>query len=223
MDDLVGVFQGSTRLLAALGGGISAVCVAWAGILWMTSSGEPQKLAQARMAVIGALGRLVVVGLSFALPRAVSVMVIEPAGGVTVENRVGVDCDRVLKTMIVSHRTASTGERIQQLVKRIQVKRGDCQEESWNPVAKTENVHTACFWGSGSAMSVAGLPLPAGFYDPGDEDKPYRLSRRDSSNNILVYWSMDADERPSDGSMCWLYMASLDRWADSGTVGGGTP
>ena len=219
MDELIGLFQGGTRLLAVFGGGLSSVCIAWAGVLWMTSSGDPQKVSQARMALMGAAGGLVIVGLAFAVPRIVSAVVIEPAGGVGVQNRVGTDCDGVLRRMLVVHKTASTVERMQVLVRRIQARRGDCREETWNPVVKTAYEPTGlCFLGSGTALQVGSLPLPADFYrDDGGEKRAYRLSSRDGSGNILVYWSEPVSERPSDAAFCWLYMASLDRWASSGT------
>lgn len=224
MDEVIGLFQGGTRLLAVFGGGMSSICIAWAGVLWMTSSGDPQKAAQARVALVGAVAGLVIVGLAFALPKVVSAVVIEPAGGVAVENRVGIDCDGVLRRMLVVHKTASTGERMQVLVRRIQARRGDCREETWNPLVKTANVPTPCFLGSGTGLEVGGLPLPVNFYRfDGKVRRAHRFSLRDGSGNILVYWGESLAERPSDGAMCWLYMASLDRWASSGTIGVAPP
>ena len=218
------LFQNFGRLVALVGGGLAGICIGWVGVLWMTSGGEPMKVAQARMALVGVLGGLVLCGLAFGLPRAVSEVVIEPSGGIVVENRVGMDCDRLLRKQLVHYRTASTGARMQEVVKQIQVKRGQCGPDVWNPVVKTGVVPTACFQGSGTAVLVGGVPLPSVFYeDDGGLTRPKRVSVRDSSNNVLVYWSDDMGERPSDGSLCWLYLAALERWGVSGTVGGGTP
>ena len=42
---------------------------------------------------------------------------------------------------------------------------------------------------------------------------PRRGSGRDSANDILVYWSSDAAERPGAGSACWLYVDRLGVWS----------
>ena len=44
---------------------------------------------------------------------------------------------------------------------------------------------------------------------------PRRASGRDGDNNIVVYWSRDADERPADGAACWLYVSRLGVWSQS--------
>ena len=53
MDDISNIMGNITRLLALVGGGLAAVAIAYAGIQWMTASGDPQKMAQVRMGVIG--------------------------------------------------------------------------------------------------------------------------------------------------------------------------
>ena len=81
MDDISNIMGNITRLLALVGGGLAAVAIAYAGIQWMTASGDPQKMAQVRMGVIGAVGGLILVGVAFIIPRVVSQLVVEPAGG----------------------------------------------------------------------------------------------------------------------------------------------
>lgn len=44
---------------------------------------------------------------------------------------------------------------------------------------------------------------------------PRRSSGRDGDNNIIVYWSTDADERPSDGAACWMYVNRPGGWSQS--------
>lgn len=202
--------------MAIVGGGLAAVCIAWAGLLVMMSMGEPMKVAQARTAVIGAVVGLILVGLAFVIPAAVSEVVVEPAGGMVAVSDVGLDCDRVLRRALVEYRTASTGERIQEMVQHIQLRRDECRVETWSPVTKVAYVPTACFLGSGTALTVGGMPVPGSFYRMDvDTMKPHRLATRDQANNILVYWSDKCDERPSDGALCWLYMASLKQWSSS--------
>ena len=70
MDDISNVMGNITRMLAIFGGGLAAVAIAYVGIQWMLASGDPQKMAQVRMGVIGAVGGLILVGVSFIrLPR----------------------------------------------------------------------------------------------------------------------------------------------------------
>ena len=50
-------------LLIIVGGGVCTIMVGYAWIMWMMSGGDPQGMAKAKMALLGALGGLVVVGL----------------------------------------------------------------------------------------------------------------------------------------------------------------
>ena len=88
------------RLLAVVGGGISAIAFCYAGILWMTASGDPQKMGQARTAIFGAIGGLVIVGVAFMAPRIISEFVIEPAGGQVIGSDGGVSCDGILRAQL---------------------------------------------------------------------------------------------------------------------------
>ena len=71
-------------------------------------------------------------------------------------------------------------------------------------------------------VSFRGLPDGAGV-PPGlmVGDSARRLSGRDSSNNILVYWSASVGERPSDGAACWLFDSSVREWFSGGVHAGG--
>ena len=42
---------------------------------------------------------------------------------------------------------------------------------------------------------------------------------RDGENNIVVYFSERADQRPSDGAACWMYVSGLGRWASAEQTG----
>ena len=96
MTELSTLMENVARLLAVLGGGISAIAFCYAGILWMTASGDPQKMGQARTAIFGAVGGLVIVGIAFMAPRIISEFVIEPAGGQVMAGDAGVSCDALL-------------------------------------------------------------------------------------------------------------------------------
>ena len=57
---------------------------------------------------------------------------------------------------------------------------------------------------------MGGVPVPPGLM----EGRSARwASGRDSSNNVLVYWSEDSLERPSGGAGCWLFDSSSRSWS----------
>ena len=60
-------------------------------------------------------------------------------------------------------------------------------------------------------------PVPPGLMEGGSARW---ASGRDSSNNVLVYWSEDSLERPSGGAGCWLFDSSARSWsANRGLAG----
>ena len=134
MDELASIFNNVARLVAIVGGGISTVALCYADIMWMTASGDPQKMGQARMALMGAIGGLVIVGIAFIVPRIVSQAVIEPVGGVALGGEAGADCDQVLKNQLVFQRGASTAANMNVVIAQLQAQRDECTSETWNPV-----------------------------------------------------------------------------------------
>ena len=133
MEELATIMGNVARLLAIVGGGLSAVAVCYAGIMWMTASGDPNKMGQARMALMGAVGGLVIVGIAFIVPRIISQAVIEPVGGVSLQSDVGLDCDRVLRNQLIFQRGASTAAKMNVVIRQIQAQRDECTSESWDP------------------------------------------------------------------------------------------
>ena len=185
---------GVGRLVAIFGGALSAVFIAWAGILWMFSAGDPQGMAKARMALIGAVVGLIVIGASFLVPGIVSEVVIEPVGGMPVHVRSGYDCDAVLRTQLVAQVNVNTPRRMQGIVQRIQAQRSECRAETWSPVVKPEHDGPA----SGCAVAVTAsdgsvrMKIGEGYLPESLEASaggaiPSR-SKRDRHNNIIVYW-----------------------------------
>ena len=88
----------------------------------------------------------------------------------------------------------------------------------WRPVAVDPGPWGTCFGAPGERGSlVGGVPVPPGLM----EGRPARwASGRDSSNNVLVYWSEDSLERPSGGAGCWLFDSSSRSWsANRGLAG----
>ena len=140
MEALVQMFGGAATLIAVLGGAMATIFFAWAGIQWMMASGDPQKIGQARMALIGAAVGLVIVGAAFIVPGVISERIIEPAGGTAIENAAGLSCDRVLKNQFVFQRAASNAERMNAVVKQIQAQRNECASDIWAP--KIQDLHS---------------------------------------------------------------------------------
>ena len=216
MEALVQMFGGAATLIAVLGGAMATIFFAWAGIQWMMASGDPQKIGQARMALIGAAVGLVIVGAAFIVPEVISERIIEPAGGTAIENAAGLSCDRVLKNQLVFQRAASNAERMNAVVKQIQAQRAECASDIWSPIvweANPDFENAGCIPDdAGEFATIGDTDVPRGLEIPGDdlEGAVSLVSRRDADNNIIVHWDFTA--RPSDSARCWLYVDRLKTW-----------
>lgn len=193
------------RFAAAAGLLIAVPLFAWAGYLWMTSMGDPNRAA-ARNAVISVCIGVVVIGCSFILPRVVAEFVVAPAGGVTFEAERGVNCDGIFRDRLRANREASTPARMNRLIQGIQSRFADCEPFFWSPVVREDDAPDRECHGSDSLVS--GVKLPSGLDRGG-----FRLSRRDTRNNVLVYFE-NPEGLPSDGAVCWLYVQAIDTWVE---------
>ena len=206
MEALVQMFGGAATLIAVLGGAMATIFFAWAGIQWMMASGDPQKIGQARMALIGAAVGLVIVGAAFIVPEVISERIIEPAGGTAIENAAGLSCDRVLKNQLVFQRAASNSQRMDAVVKQIQAQRAECASDIWNPkIQDFDDSIAGCETGK-----VSDTEVPRGLRISDDDDAVRTKSSRDSDNNIVVHF--DHAGRPSDSATCWLFVERLKTW-----------
>ena len=216
MDTIISVVGGIALAVALFGGTLAAVFVAYSGILWMTAQGDPQKMAQARSALIGTLVGLIIVGVSFLIPPVVSELVIEPVGGVAIETLSAFDCDGHLKAQLVSRRWANNPVRMQRIINEIQVREDQCGLENWSPVIIEDEGTMApgCFTTDedGNPM-VDDVLVPRSLRSAAVGGEP-EISKRDASNNIIVYWSSDQGERPSDDATCWLYVSAFGSWRE---------
>ena len=206
VEALVQMFGGAATLIAVLGGAMATIFFAWAGIQWMMASGDPQKIGQARMALVGAAVGLVIVGAAFIVPEVISERIIEPAGGTAIENSAGLSCDRVLKNQLVFQRAASNAQRMNAVIKQIQSQRSECAADIWD-VEIVENAG----WERSLAGSVGDTDVPRGLEKTQfNSIESVELSRRDADNNILLYF--DPNKKPSDSAQCWLYSSRLRTW-----------
>ena len=217
MEALVQMFGGAATLIAVLGGAMATIFFAWAGIQWMMASGDPQKIGQARMALIGAAVGLVIVGAAFIVPEVISERIIEPAGGTAIENAAGLSCDRVLKNQFVFQRAASNAARMNAVIKQIQAQRSECAADIWTPVVydvqDADPVADYCRWAA-AHKSIGDTDVPRGLHKRGSdaavEENVRQKSSRDSDNNVIVHFVKA--NRASDSAKCWLYSSRLRTW-----------
>ena len=231
------VFNRFGLLIAVVGGGISLVMFGFAGVQYMMAQGDPQAMGRAKGAFIGALVGSAIVGLAFIIPGIISRVIIEPSGGAALQVDTGDDCDQLLRNQLKFQRAASTQGRMNEVIRQIQNQRDSCVVELWNPQVDDATTHATaspaadgCFpdlgatpptgsdlvtwWNSNG--KVGNTVVPAGLRDDNDLTKPVRgSSGRDSSNNVIVYWSAASENRPQDNAVCWLYVARLNSWDES--------
>ena len=144
----------------------------------------------------------------------------------------GSECDTTLRQQLVFQRGASRAVHVNEIVAQLHATRSECPAAFWNPEAETSITNTdatgdtwaggvadECFGVSPGAvadMQVGDQKVPRGLRVQNDDSKTPRTSTgRDSDNNIIVYWSTTAANRPSDGATCWLYVNRLRTWAEN--------
>ena len=204
------------RLVAILGILISTPLFAWAGYLWMTSMGDPNRAAAARNAFISVGVGLVIIGCAFIIPAVIGESVVAPAGGLVYEQDSGINCDGILREQLVANRQASDADRINFIIRRIQEKFEDCTDFFWTPLARPDSGHTgSCFDGSTQDF-ISGVAVPRGLKRGGGA-----LSRsgRDARNNIFVQWTIHVPGEPewglpSDNAICWMYVSATGSWVE---------
>ncbi len=214
------------RLVMIVGGAISVASLCYGGIMWITAQGEPQKIAQARSSLIGVLVGLIIIGVGPFIPGLISDQVIEPAGGVSIESDVGLNCDDVLRSQFVFQRGASTADKMNVVISQVQAQRSECVSDVWDPevVDATTGNAVACFGENESGgyvdntdadTAVGQSVVPRGLRSGNAAAGEVRAaSGRDSDNNVIVYWNTVAN-RPSDNAKCWLYISRLNTWAEN--------
>ena len=211
MDELTALFGSVSRLMMIVGGGISTVTVCYAGILMMTASGDPANVGKARMALMGSVIGLIIVGAAFIVPRIISDTVIEPLGGNVMGTEAGQNCDDVLRNQLVFQRNASTPSHLNAVISQIQNQRVDqCASDVWDPGVLT-TAASSLGGGCYNSSEIGGADVPSGLHKSGSSNGVRDLSGRDRDNNIVVHW--DDDSRPTDNGLCWLYTSRLSTWS----------
>ena len=227
MQELLSIGTAIATVVAIGVGVVSTIIVAYAGLMYATAAGDPQKTGIAKNAFIGAFIGLIIAGVAFIGPRIVTDMVIKPVGGIAVDTEVGLNCDGVLRNHLVFQRGASTKDRMNVVIAQIQSQNSDCASDVWAPVVLDLDDTTAtpaddkgnCYGTAGAPALLSTKPkvgsqeLPSGLVvGTGATAKARDKSGRDSENNVIVYFNLSAASRPSDGASCWLYYARLKSW-----------
>ena len=229
MQELMTIGTAIATVVAVLVGVVVTIVVAYAGFMYATAAGDPQKTGIAKNAFVGAFIGLIIASVAFIGPRIITDMVIKPVGGVAIETEIGLNCDGILRNQLVFQRGASTEERMNVVIAQIQSQNEDCSSDVWGPVVTDLGVGTDddekghCYpAGKGVAGKVGDTASPkVGTQEIPDglivgevkKDAPTRTkSGRDSENNIIVYFNLLAESRPSDGASCWLYYSRLKAW-----------
>ena len=208
MENILQIIGNAAQALVLVGASISVLFIIMAGFLYATSEGDPQKQMRARNAFLATLVGVLIMGVAFLVPGIISEQVLEPSGGATLQVDAGTDCDSVLRRLLVVTGTASHVNAVNRLVTEIQARRDVCRADVWSPEAVPFEGGRACV-STGSPPQVGDFEVPASLKPGGGSTWG---TARDAGGNIIVFWSVAAGARPSDGSLCWFYSGSFKRW-----------
>ena len=168
--------------------------------------------------------------------------IIEPSGGASLASNSTVSCDEVFKNQLVRQQAAGNADRMSQVKVQVQQRQDECNAEVWDPViigtvlnpsqggdpwrgamlpapftvGINDDRCATLAPSSGGATpttenrTVGGLSVPRGLIRFVSSADP--SSGRDEQNNIIVYFSNNAGERPSDGAPCWIYVERFGTW-----------
>ena len=221
MDVILGMFGNLWGLLAGFGFVVAVGCGIWSGVQFMLAQGDPQKVAQARMGFVGVVVGLLMIGAAFVVPQVIQDEVIDD--NIPVEIARGANsCDSTLQTQLRFQTQASNADRMNAVIRRIQLSGGDCANDVWAPevVGKTgallndanakKTRSTAQYTGGCTeATSLEGIAVPSTITG-GTASSARDTSGRDSNGNIMVHFKAGAF--PGNNAVCWLYNASVSAW-----------
>ena len=214
MEEFTSALNNLTTLLIVIGSSLFTLCLAAGAILYMTAAGDPQKQQLARGALLSSIIGVVILAMAPIAPRVISRFVIEPSGGQGLDRVGQASCDRTLRSSLITQRGISTTARVNSMIRQIQAqRRNDCSTETWAPsvAATSVGADTACRKTTAEHGAVGSTNIPDSLGDAAKADTDGIA--RDSEGNILVFFA--TANRPTDGSLCWLYLASADIWDQS--------
>ena len=153
MDEAGNIVSRIAMLAVYIFGAMSVLAICYAGFMYMTAAGDPQKSGQARNALFGAIGGMIIVGVAFMVPRLISETVIEPSGGASIGGSTTVSCDEVFRNQLVRQQAAGNASRMNQVKVQVQQRQAEeCASEVWDPIVFTNVVGTGDGqWGNTAA------------------------------------------------------------------------
>ena len=227
MEQIITIVNMTARFVAILGGALTAIFVVYSGILWITAAGDPQKIMAARNALMGCVVGVIIIGMGFMIPGVISRWIIQPAGGLTVDAAISVDCDRMLREQLVYQRNARDAAAMQNLVYRVQLRNdGHCSRALWSPVISSANYHWNFGCHDDANKTIGVVRLPDAFISTTDNPTILAQTKRLRDGHILVIFELDSpttDSQPADGAICWFYHAEFEVWASGYATGTPTP
>ena len=212
MEELTSALNNLTVLLIVIGGSLFTLCLAAGAVLYMTAAGDPHKQQLARGALLSSLIGVVILAMSPIAPRVLSRFVIEPSGGQALDRVGQASCDRTLRSSLITQRGVSTVARANSMIAQIQAqRRNECSDETWDPVVDDATPNKCAKYDNAKKVynTIGDTVIPPSLGDAGKVTGEDGLTR-DAEGNILVTFS--DSKRPTDGSRCWLYLASADIW-----------
>lgn len=240
MPFFIHIIEQSAYFVILIGGTLATLFLAFVGIQYATSGGDPQRISQARASFFGILAGMLILGMAFVIPRIISTVVVEPAGGPRLESSyVYGDCDEILRQQLVFQRGARNAQQMRALVLRVQIRFEDaCNRQIWNPLILADYAfpdlpydaepvlpdekHDHCFGTHRGTRTIGGLYLPPTLLSV-DKEKVVKSSMRDPQNNILVYFHTNDGRRPFNRQVCWVYFSGLDAWYEEDILPTPTP
>ena len=240
MEEATGIVGRVAMLAVYIFGAMSVLSICYAGFLYMTAAGDPQKSGMARNALFGAIGGMIIVGIAFMVPRLISETVIEPSGGASLSSSSTVSCDEIFKNQLVRQQAAGNAARMSQVKVQVQQRQNECVSEVWDPtilgrgevyviaasahkwpapgtasVGSLVSCHEEWRTDASDASrgSIGGLAVPRGLVRFTSGNTLANIgSGRDGENNIILFFSSNNDFRPSDGAPCWMYVERFGSW-----------
>ena len=207
MDQILDLVGNATTVMVAIGAALGGVFIVYCGYLFMSSLGDPHKVAQARGAGVGVVIGLVIMGMSFLIPTFVSDTIVEPAGGVSVQSRNSVDCDELFRDLLVGNSTINTPERMNNAIGQIRASNDQCPQELWDPdVSDSVVAGDEC---QDSTGVLNGVTLPTSLREGGPTGEVNNDTYRSRGGMVIYFGPL---KRPSDGAPCWVYIARLRTW-----------
>ena len=183
MQELMTIGTAIATVVAVLVGVVVTIVVAYAGFMYATAAGDPQKTGIAKNAFVGAFIGLIIASVAFIGPRIITDMVIKPVGGVAIESEIGLNCDGILRNQLVFQRGASTEDRMNVVIAQIQSQNEDCASDVWNPTVIDLAVTGTTGDDAGHCYSAAGAPVT---FDSTSVDAP-KIGTQELPDGLVVW------------------------------------